>query len=143
MARPALKGGSVAGAGEIGSKTHSSKRNGRQDSVLRDAELLVLRLVETNPRISQREIAEKLNVSLGKANYCVRALIDLGWLKIRNFGSSPNKIGYAYALTATGLRERVQETSRFLEKKRAEYEALRAEIEQLEESLSQQGVKRP
>jgi len=133
MASPVPRGGSVASANGTGAR-HINAHSGT-NTMPQEAQLKVLRLIESNPRISQREIAEKLNLSLGKANYCIHALIDIGWLKAKNFKNSANKLAYAYVLTPSGLRQRAEATMHFLERKRAEYEALRAEIELLEQEL--------
>ena len=78
--------------------------------------------------MTQREIAEKLGVSTSGLNYCLRALVDKGWVKVQNFGNSKNKFGYMYILTPRGLAEKAALTSRFLARKLQEYEALREEI---------------
>lgn len=96
-----------------------------------DTHLKVLRLVEQNPNISQRELAKELGVSLGKANYCLRALLEKGWVKVRNFRNSENKIRYAYLLTPSGIDNKARLTVTYLKIKVAEYESMRAEIEQL------------
>lgn len=74
---------------------------------------------------------------MGKTNYCLRALIDKGWLKARNFKNSNNKIAYAYVLTPRGLREKAKVTTRFLKRKVREYELLKSEIEQLRKEVSE------
>ncbi len=88
-------------------------------------------MLHDNPDMTQREIAEKLGVSTGGLNYCLNALIDKGYLKVHNFSQSKNKFGYIYVLTPQGIAEKALLTSRFLRRKMAEYEALRAEIESL------------
>lgn len=91
----------------------------------------VMRALETNPNTSQRELAESMGMSLGKANYCLKALVDKGLVKVRNFRNSQNKLAYAYLLTPKGVATKTRLTGRFLKRKVAEYEALEAEIEQL------------
>jgi len=91
----------------------------------------LLRLLQQNPGISQREAAQELGVSLGKVNYCLRALVRKGWVKARNFKNSQNKAGYLYLLTPRGLEEKASLTVRFLGVKMREFEALRSEIEQM------------
>jgi len=91
----------------------------------------VLRTLEANPRTSQRELADSMGVSLGKANYCLKALLDKGLIKMQNFRNSRNKLAYAYLLTPAGVTAKAGLTTRFLKRKIAEYEALRDEIEQL------------
>jgi EPS-associated MarR family transcriptional regulator len=89
----------------------------------------ILRILEVDPQISQRELARKLGVSLGKANYCLQALIEKGWIKTNNFKNSNNKKAYMYLLTRRGIVEKARVTARFFERKMAEYEALQKEIE--------------
>lgn len=90
----------------------------------------LLKLLEPNPHLSQREVARELGISLGKVNYCLRALVDRGWIKATNFKNSKNKSAYMYLLTPRGLQEKTRVTARFLHAKVREYEALRDEIEQ-------------
>lgn len=91
----------------------------------------ILKALEANPAISQRELAHELGISLGKVNYCVKALVERGMVKARNFKNSANKRGYIYVLTPKGIEDRAAVTTRFLSKKLAEYDALRQEIEDL------------
>ena len=91
----------------------------------------LLKLVQADPNISQREIASELGISLGKANYCLKAVIERGWVKARNFYHSKNKRGYAYLLTSEGIKEKAQVTFRFLRYKMDEYAALETEISQI------------
>ena len=88
----------------------------------------ILKLVEANPEISQRQLAKKLGISLGKANFCLKALIEVGLLKATNFHNSLNKLAYMYLLTPTGLEEKSNITVRFLKAKMQEYELLQKEI---------------
>ena len=81
--------------------------------------------------MTQREIAQKLGISTSGLNYCLKALIDKGWVKVHNFSQSKNKFGYIYVLTPQGISEKALLTSRFLRRKMAEYEALKHEIEAL------------
>jgi EPS-associated MarR family transcriptional regulator len=92
----------------------------------------LLKLLHENPDTNQREIASALGLSLGKANFCLKALIEKGWVKVGNFSRSTNKKAYVYLLTLRGLEEKAKVTFDFLERKREEYELLRAEIEQLQ-----------
>lgn len=96
-----------------------------------DIHLRVLREVEKNPEISQRELSRRLGVSLGKTNYCLRALLDKGWIKARNFRNSENKLQYAYLLTPSGIENKASLTVTYLKIKMKEYERLKREIEQL------------
>ena len=95
----------------------------------------VFKILEDNPNISQRELAEILGVSLGKANYCIRAMIDKGLVKANNFKNSDNKRAYFYKLTPRGIEAKAKMSVRFLARKIAEYEALRLEIEELKARL--------
>ena len=90
-----------------------------------------MRILQENPDLTQRELAEKLGVSVGGLNYCLKALIEKGWVKMKNFATSKNKFGYVYVLTPTGMAEKAAITHRFLRRKVDEYEALKAEIEAL------------
>jgi EPS-associated MarR family transcriptional regulator len=101
-----------------------------------DIHYRILRALEANPEITQRELAEVLGMSLGKANYCVRALIEQGWVKAKNFKNSRNKLAYAYLLTPQGLEAKARITYRFLKRKLEEYEALEQEIERLRAEIS-------
>ena len=103
----------------------------RRSQLQEDNNFRVLRMLQDNPDMTQREIAEKLGVSTSGLNYCLNALIDKGYLKVQNFSQSKNKFGYIYVLTPQGIAEKAQLTSRFLKRKLAEYEALRTEIESL------------
>lgn len=106
-----------------------SKKTARQRE---DVHFRVLRLIEKSPEASQREIAEELGVSLGAVNYCVKALLDKGHVKLANFKASKNKLGYVYVLTPEGIAHRAGLAARFIERKLAEYDAIRAELEQLQ-----------
>lgn len=98
-----------------------------------DSSLLrVLRLLEARPRLTQRDMAREMGVSLGKANYCLRALLAKGFVKVQNFRNSTNKRGYVYLLTPDGVAEKANLTRQFLARRREEYVALRLEIERLE-----------
>lgn len=91
----------------------------------------LLKLLHEQPHLTQRELAKAMGISLGKANFCLRALIEVGAVKANNFAKSMNKSGYLYLLTPRGLEEKARVTRRFLEYKLAEYEELRQEIEEL------------
>ncbi|HLS55017.1 MAG TPA: MarR family EPS-associated transcriptional regulator [Zeimonas sp.] len=97
----------------------------------------VLRTLEANPRTSQRELADSMGMSLGKANYCLKALLDKGLIKMQNFRNSRNKLAYAYLLTPAGVAAKTSLTARFLKRKMAEYEALRVEIEELKREVGE------
>ena len=103
-----------------------------------DTHYRVLKILEQNPQVSQRELANELGVSLGKANYCLRALIEKGLVKANNFKNSANKRAYVYALTPRGIEAKAKISVRFLQRKLDEYDALRAEIEELQSELAKQ-----
>jgi EPS-associated MarR family transcriptional regulator len=94
--------------------------------------LRVLRLLDESPRLTQREMARELDISVGKANYCLRALLGKGFVKVQNFRNSTNKRAYAYLLTPEGLAAKANLTRHFLARKREEYDALRLEVERLQ-----------
>ena len=98
----------------------------------------ILKLLQEAPHISQRALAEALGVSLGKANYCLKALIGRGLVKARNFRNSNNKATYAYFLTPMGAEEKAKVTIRFLKRKMTEYEALEHEIAALRREMEAQ-----
>jgi EPS-associated MarR family transcriptional regulator len=93
--------------------------------------LQALKLLEKNPELTQRELAAELGISLGKTHYMVKALIDIGWVKLDNFQRSNNKWGYAYLLTPMGLTEKAAITVRFLARKQEEYRQLERQIADL------------
>lgn len=96
-----------------------------------------MKLLQDKPDMTQRELAEKVGSSLGGLNYCLKALIDKGWIKMHNFSESKNKFGYAYLLTPSGLAEKTLITARFLTRKMHEYEALKVEIAALKVEVAQ------
>ena len=100
----------------------------------------VMRLLQDNPQMSQRELARALGISLGGVNYCVKALITKGWIKIQNFSHSPNKLGYVYVLTPGGIARKTELAGRFLKRKMEEYEALSAEIKSLRQEAEARGA---
>ena len=102
-----------------------------------ETQFKALKLLEQNPHFSQRELSAELGVSLGKTHYVVKALINMGWVKLDNFRRSDNKLGYAYLLTAKGISEKASITARFLARKQLEYDALRDEIEQLKTEVGE------
>ena len=95
----------------------------------------VMRLLDEDPSISTREIAKKVGISNGAAYYCVTALVEKGFVKLKNFKQSKNKANYFYELTPRGIRAKAALTVSFLERKRHEYEDLKLEIERLESEL--------
>ena len=96
----------------------------------------ILRLLEADPEMSQRDLARALGISLGKVNYCLQALIDTGLIKANNFKNSHNKQAYMYLLTRRGITEKSLATARFLRHKMNEYESLQREIESLKREVN-------
>ncbi len=96
----------------------------------------VLQAIEEHPNASQRELASMLGVSLGSVNYCLKALVDKGLVKVENFVRSDNKRGYSYILTTNGMVEKSEATAQFLKRKVHEYELLKAEIKALKQTLN-------
>jgi EPS-associated MarR family transcriptional regulator len=113
-------------------------RTPRSARVLDEMCFRVLRALEQQPDMNQRQLAEQLGVSLGKTNYLLRALVDKGMLKARNFRNSQNKLAYAYLLTPSGMAQKAELTRGYLERKTAEYETLKEEIERLKADLAEQ-----
>ena len=106
-----------------------------------EIEYNALKLLEANPQLSQRQLSAELEVSLGKAHYVLKSLIEVGWVKLDNFRRSDNKLGYAYVLTPAGIAEKAEITVRFLGRKQREYLELQAEIQDLQgevEKISRQ-----
>jgi EPS-associated MarR family transcriptional regulator len=99
----------------------------------------LLKTLEENPGLSQRDLAKRLGISLGKVNFCLNALVEKGSLKINNFRNSENKLAYAYLLTPQGIESRARMTVDFLKFKLQEYERLRKEIEELKREAEQKG----
>jgi EPS-associated MarR family transcriptional regulator len=122
--REALQGGSVLVPG----------RN-QMSQIDKEVHLKLLRHLEAKPKVSQRELAEHLGVSLGKANYCLQALVENGLVKARNYKNRANKRAYLYLLTPKGLMEKAKISARFLQRKIEEHEVLLAEIEELRNEL--------
>lgn len=100
-----------------------------------DAHYRVMQALQKNPELTQRELSQVLGVSLGKLNYCLKALIQKGWIKIGNFSHSDKKMNYAYLLTPKGVSEKARMTQGFLHRKIAEYEALQEEIKMLQKEI--------
>ena len=107
------------------------------ERIMDEAHYKLLRLIESRPRLTQRQLAHELGMSLGKINYCVNALIDKGWIKARNFRNSSNKLAYAYLLTPRGIEQKAEITLHFLRRKVSEYETLRKEIAQLRREVDE------
>jgi EPS-associated MarR family transcriptional regulator len=97
-----------------------------------DVHFRVLHLLEEEPKLTQRELAKKLGISLGGANYCLKALIEIGHIKAGNFSNNPDKSVYLYLLTPQGIAEKARLTAGFLKRKMAEYRALKKEIDSIQ-----------
>ena len=102
-----------------------------------EIQLRVLRLLQAHPQMTQRELAEALGVSLGKTNFCIKALFEKGLIKLQNFQSNRHKLAYSYLLTPTGIAEKSAITARFLVQKMAEYEMLKVEIASLQHEIAE------
>ena len=100
-----------------------------------DLHFRVLSIVEEEPGITQRELAKKLGISLGGVNYCLKALIEIGHIKTRNFSKNPNKLAYLYLLTPQGIANKTLLTTGFLKRKIKEYHALKEEINHLQSRI--------
>ncbi len=103
-----------------------------RDKLQQDLRFRILRILDSNPQMSQRALSRELGISLGAVNYCLNAFVEKGLLKISNFRASNKKLAYAYVLTPKGVAEKTALTSRFLQRKLKEYDALKAEIESLQ-----------
>ena len=117
----------------------------RRAHLQEDTQFRVMRMLQDDPDLTQREIAQRLGVSTSGLNYCLKALIDKGYVKMQSFAHSKNKFGYVYVLTPTGMAEKAAITHRFLQRKMDEYEALKAEIEALRSEVdkpSEQGTQK-
>ena len=128
-------GGSVSGLNSENFYPTSSSSHyqmtSRQSKLQEDTYFRVMGILQENPNLTQRELADKLGLSLGGLNYCLRALIDKGFVKMQNFNKAENKLKFVYLLTPRGIKEKSALTYRFLERKMQEYETLKAEIETL------------
>jgi EPS-associated MarR family transcriptional regulator len=109
----------------------------RQAQLQEDTHFKIMRILHDNPDLTQRELADQLGMSVGGLNYCLKALIDKGFVKMDNFQKSKNKFKYVYLLTPQGIAEKVALTSRFLQRKMQEYEALKVEIEALKAQVGE------
>ena len=110
----------------------------RRSEIQEDVTLRTLRIIGEDPTISQRDLASRVGISVGAAHYCLTALAEKGLIKLGNFHASRNKRGYVYLLTPEGIAAKAQLTMRFLSRKMAEYEALKAEIAELEREVGEE-----
>lgn len=111
----------------------------KQDQHREDVSFRVMRLLEENPQMTQRDLARALDISLGRVNYCMKALIVKGLIKTQNFRNSKDKLAYSYLLTPQGIAQKAALTSNFLKRKMQEFEALQAEIMSLRRDLGTSG----
>ena len=107
----------------------------RRSQLQEDTYFRVLRMLQDNPDLTQREIAQALGLSTSGLNYCLKALIDKGWVKVQNFSQSKNKFGYIYVLTPLGISQKMALAASFLMRKMKEYEALKTEIDDVRGEL--------
>jgi EPS-associated MarR family transcriptional regulator len=103
----------------------------RQSKLKEDTNYRVMQLLQENPDLTQRELADKLGVSVGRVNYCLKALAEKGLVKMQNFANSKNKFGYVYVLTPNGIAEKAKLTGDFLKRKIEEHNKLTKEIEKI------------
>ena len=103
-----------------------------------ELEYRALKILGQQPDLTQRQLSEALGVSLGKTNYVLKSLIDVGWIKLDNFQKSDKKWGYAYLLTPMGVAEKAAITLRFLKRKQQEHNDLQLEIARLQREIQQQ-----
>lgn len=118
----------------------------RQSNIQEDTSFRIMRILQESPDLSQRDLAEQLGMSLGGLNYCLKALMEKGFVKLENFQNSKHKFKYVYILTPTGIAQKVAMTSRFLKRKMEEYDALKVEIEALKAEVSEceaDGLRKP
>lgn len=114
-----------------------------RDIMQEDIRYRVLRLLQDNPEMTQRELAEAVGVSVGAAHYCLNALVQKGMVKLENFTTAKDKRRYAYILTSKGVAEKANLTRRFLRRKVQEYEILKAEIEAIQDELDHETDEAP
>jgi EPS-associated MarR family transcriptional regulator len=112
----------------------------RRSQLQEDTYFRVLRLLKENPDLTQREIANRLGLSASGMNYCLRSLIDKGWVSVQHFSHSKNKFGFIYVLTPLGITQKLNLTASFLNRKMREYDALKAEIEGLRSEALEGGA---
>ena len=118
-----------------------SKKSDNDSSKINDQDYMVMRHINDTKKISQRELSQSLNISLGKVNYILKALINKGIIKARNFTNSKNKRAYAYYLTPKGLQEKARLTVSFFDRKSKEYDKLKTELRELEKEIKSTQMK--
>jgi EPS-associated MarR family transcriptional regulator len=112
--------------------------NSTKSSIQEETQFRIMRILQDNPDLTQRELARELGMSVGGLNFCLNALIEKGLVRMANFQKSKNKFKYVYLLTPQGIAERVALTSRFLKSKMEEYDALKVEIEALKAEMGEE-----
>ena len=115
----------------------------RRAKLHEDTNFRLMRILEVNPDLSQREMGKALGISFGGINYCLNALVAKGLVKIENFSHNQNKFGYVYLLTPSGIAEKAALTSVFLKRKMEEYEALKVEIAMLKSEIETKNAEKP
>jgi EPS-associated MarR family transcriptional regulator len=115
----------------------------RRAKLHEDTNFRLMRILEANPDLSQREMGKALGISFGGIHYCLNALVAKGLVKIENFSQNQNKFGYVYLLTPSGIAEKAAMTSSFLKRKMDEYEALKVEIETLKSEIDIKNGEKP
>jgi EPS-associated MarR family transcriptional regulator len=103
----------------------------RRQTATDDTLFWTLKALQENPGVTQRTLAKEVGINVSTINFCLKALVEKGWIKMGNFSNNPDKLSYAYLLTPTGVAEKAVLTRRFLQRKMAEYEKLRGEIDAL------------
>ena len=103
----------------------------RRQTANDDTLFWTLKLLQEKPGVTQRTLAKEVGINVSSINFCLKALVENGWIKMGNFSKNPDKLSYTYLLTPRGVAEKAALTRRFLQRKMAEYEKLRAEIEAL------------
>lgn len=109
----------------------------RRQTANDDTLFWTLKVLQENPGVTQRTLAKEVGINVSSINFCLKALVEKGWIKMGNFSKNPDKLSYAYLLTPTGVAEKAALTKRFLQRKMAEYEKLRGEIEALQREADQ------
>jgi EPS-associated MarR family transcriptional regulator len=115
----------------------------RRAKLHEDTNFRLMKILEANPDLSQRQMGKLLGLSFGGINYCLNALVAKGLVKIENFSQNQNKFGYVYPLTPSGIAEKAAMTSSFLKRKMEEYEALKLEIAMLKSEMGAKDGKKP
>ena len=117
---------------KLGFLTKSTAVAMEKDQKNSEIDLEILRNIEENPKLTQRQIAKQLGLSLGKTNYLIQALLERGLVKVNNFKKSDNKLGYLYLLTTEGIEAKRKLTMIFLQRKSEEFDKLKKEMERIE-----------